>query len=99
MTISEKTRLARVDRWTSLKNAWKAKLSEATTQNDTDVANKMIAEADMMLSKLKTKDEVVPEENTGVTTGSKSSPKKRITKTDTVSHKAKDSEDNSTIGL
>jgi hypothetical protein len=44
MTISEKTRLARVGRWTSLKNAWKAKLSKATTQNDTDVANKMIAE-------------------------------------------------------
>jgi hypothetical protein len=99
MTISEKTRLARVDRWQGMKAAWKSKLGKAENQNDTDVANKMIAEADMMLSKLETKDEVVPEENIGVTTGSKSSPKKRITKTDTVSHKAKDSEDNSTIGL
>ena len=51
MAIREKTRLARVDRWISLKKAWEAKLSRATTQNDTDVANKMIAEAEGILSR------------------------------------------------
>lgn len=62
MTISEKTRLARVNRWASSKKAWEVKLNKATTQNDTDVANKMIAEAEGMISRLESKSEVVSED-------------------------------------
>ena len=52
MAINEKTRLARVDRWQGIKAAWESKLKKADNQNDTDVANKMIAEAEGMLSGL-----------------------------------------------
>lgn len=62
MAIREKTRLARVDRWISLKKAWEAKLSRATTQNDTDVANKMIAEAEGILSRLESPVEIMTED-------------------------------------
>lgn len=55
MAITEKTRLARVVRWQGMKAAWESKLDKAENQNDTDVAKKMIAEAEGTLSRLESK--------------------------------------------
>lgn len=96
MTISEKTRLARVDRWQGMKAAWKSKLDKAENQNDTDVANKMIAEADMMLSRLEIKDE-----DAAYPTSEVSKPPKKSKKdTDKYPPKINEStDDKNTIGL
>ena len=96
MAINEKTRLARVTRWQGMKVAWKSKLDRAENQNDTDVANKMIAEADMMLSRLEIKDK-----DTAYPTSEVSKPTKKSKKdTDKYPLKINESaDDKNIIGL
>lgn len=62
MPINEKTREQRISRWARLKQAWESKLAKAANQNDTDVAKKMIAEAEEQIKRLEQKDEAFPEE-------------------------------------
>lgn len=99
MPITEKTRKARVTRWTALKRAWQSKLKKASNENDTTVAKAMIAEAEETITRLEVKGEAKEEKKSSSTEGVISTPKKRITKTDTYLHKAKDSSDTTgTIG-
>lgn len=63
MSITEKTRKARVERWKAKKAVWVTKLASAKNQNDTDVAKLMIGEAEDALSRLESKGEVLSEDN------------------------------------
>ena len=93
MTISESTRKSRVQRWENSKQAWEAKLATAENQNGTDVANKMIAEAEGMIKRLK--------ETDGVKSVSGNAPKlaPKKTKQDTSTYRDVKENSTSTIGV
>jgi len=100
MTISNETRNRRVRVWTERKSVWEDKLASAKSQNDTDVAKLMISEAEDALKRLGVKD-TTKQDKTKSTEGSSTNiPKRKIAKTDTTTHKDKDSTDTTgTLGL
>ena len=94
MSITEETRAARVNRWKDRKSAWETKLDEADNENDKSAAAAMMAEAEGMIKRLEKTDEV--KKRSIATKGLGDIPKKKVTKTDTTSHRDKDSTE--TIG-
>lgn len=100
MTISNATRERRVRVWTERKGVWEDELASATSQNDTDIAKLMISEAEDALKRLGINDTTKQDKTKSTEGSSNNTPKRKITKTDATSHKAKDSTDTTgTIGL
>ena len=85
MPIDEKTRESRINRWKNLKSAWESKLAKASNENDSAVAKKMIAEAEGMIKRLESKDEIVQKED--ISDKDKMAPLVKKTKS---SHKKRD---------
>lgn len=94
MTIDEKTRKRRVKEWNARKTAWVAKLEAAKNPNDKAVAEAMIAEAEGVLKRLETKDEVDQDVATPTKTESTSNTKKKTAASGISKEKA-----SGTIGL
>lgn len=62
MSLTDESRERRIATWTTRKKAWEAKLAVATSTSATNVAKIMVDEAEGVLKRLETKEEIVQEE-------------------------------------